>query len=182
MGIVKKIKEFKWGYILLALISGAVGTCLFVYNNTSIGALAIAIGVTVILASILLAVLAFADRSRGFMFGVKVSLAVIMLISGVVAIVATERTMYELVGLFGLVFIMDGAYKMLTSAMSRRYRFWFWWLLLIASILLLAGGYVTVRYLTLESPITVYMLGSLFVIDAIANLFCAFCSLSGDIS
>ena len=174
MGLGAKIKDFKWGYILLAVICAATGVCMFAYNNTSLTALAITVGVVMILASIILAVLSFSDRSRGLVFGFRIALSVIMLVTGIVALVSKDSTIDVLVGIFGLLFIMDGSYKFHTSAISHRYRKVFWWVLLLLSAILIGGGFITVRFLTIEYPITVYVLGSLFVTDAIANLISAF--------
>ena len=174
MGLGQKIKEFKWGDILLALITSGVGVCMFAYNNSSLSALAITVGVVIMLAAVLLAALSFSDRSRGFVFGMRIALAVAMLITGLVAVIATERTIDVLVGLFGLLFIIDGAYKFHTSAMSHRYRAVFWWVLLVLSVILIGGGYVTVRFLTVGYSATVYVLGSLFIVESAANIISAF--------
>jgi hypothetical protein len=46
--------------------------------------------------------------------------------------------------------------------------------MLVISVILIAVGYITIRRLTIENSITVYVLGSLFVVDSIANFFSAF--------
>ena len=174
MGLFDRIKKFKWGYILLSLICAVIGVCMFVYNNNSLAALAITIGSIVVLSSIILAALSFADRNRGFSFAIKIVLSVVMLITGIVAIIVSDSTIDVLIGLFGLVFIIDGAYKFHTAAISHRYRKVFWWVLLSMAVILIAGGYATVRFLTIEFSVTVYILGAMFIIDAVANAISAF--------
>ncbi|MBQ7333479.1 MAG: DUF308 domain-containing protein [Clostridia bacterium] len=174
MGIIKKIKEFKWGYILIALITAIIGICLFVFNNASVEALAIAIGVVIIIGAILIALFSMASGARGFYFGIKMVFSVAMLIAGIVTIIARIDTMNVMVGIFGLEMIIDGSFKFHTTAMAKRFKLWCWVVLLILSSVLIAGGYLTVRVLNIEMSETVYVLGCLFVVDSIANLLSAF--------
>ena len=174
MGIKQKIKDFRWGNILLGILGAVIGTCLFVYNNTSLVWLAITIGIIVTISAIVLCAIAFSDRSRGFAFGMRVALSVALLVTGIVTIIVTDSTIDVLVGVFGLVIIMDGAYKFQTAAINRKYHAAMWWVLLALSVLLIGGGYATVRYLTIQYSATVYLLGALFAIDSVANFVTAF--------
>ena len=79
-----------------------------------------------------------------------------------------------IVGIFGLVLILDGGYKFETTTKSKRYRAAGWWIMLALSVALIAGGYIAVRRLTVDWSGTVYVLGALFIIDAVANLLSAF--------
>lgn len=174
MGVKQKIKDFKWGNILLGTLGALIAACMFMYNNASLVWLAITIGIIVVISATVLAAIAFSEKSRGFAFGIRIAISVALLITGIVTIITTDSTIDVLVGIFGLVIIMDGAYKFQTAALKRRYHAVFWWVLLTLSVFLIGGGYATVRYLTVEYTATVYLLGSLFTIDAAANFIAAF--------
>ncbi len=174
MKITKSLTKFPWGYLLLAVLTGVIGVSMLVYKAESLDALAITIGVTVIVAAIFLALIAFAGRDRGFGFGIKIALAVAMVVSGVVTLISRSNAIDVIIGIFGLVLILDGAFKFHTTALSKRYKIFGWWVMLVLSVLLIGGGYITVRALTIENSATVYILGILYTVDALANLFAAF--------
>ena len=173
-GFIKKIKEFKWGYIFLAVLTAAISVCLFVFNNDSLDTLAITIGATVTVSAVILAALTLADKERGFRFGIKIALSVAMLICGISSMIARASVIDIIIGIFGLIIIIDGAFKFNTTALSKRTRAAFWYVLLALSATLIAGGYVTVRYLHHDNAISVYILGLLFLVDSIANFLSAF--------
>ncbi len=175
MKLLKAIKEFRWGYVLLFFVTAGIAACFFAYNNRSLDALAIAIGVLLILGAVLIAVYALAAKERGFSFALKILFAVIALIAGVTTLIARADTINAIVSVLGLIMVIDGSFKFHTTAMSKRYKTWAWVVLLVLSVLLIAGGYVTIRYLTVEQAVTVYLLGALLALDALANLFTAFC-------
>ncbi len=174
MKLLEKIKNFKWGYVFVFFINAIISIFLFSFNNASLNALAISIGVIVIIGAIVLAFLTLASTARGFSFGVKMCFSVLMLIAGIVVIIARTATINVMVGIFALAMIIDGSFKFHTAAMSKRFKLWCWVLLLVLSTILIAGGYITIEWLTIENTITVYVLGILFAIDSIANLFSAF--------
>ncbi|MBO5206356.1 MAG: DUF308 domain-containing protein [Clostridia bacterium] len=174
MKITKPLTKFPWGYLLLAVLTGTIGISMLVYKKESLDALAITIGVTVIVAAVFLALLALASRERGFGFGIKIALSVAMLVAGIVTLISRSKTIDEIIGIFGLILILDGAFKFHTTALSKRYKIFGWWVMLVIAVLLIGGGYITVRTLKIASPATVYILGILFTVDALANLFAAF--------
>ncbi len=160
--------------MLIAFISAVIGACFFIFNNASLDALAISIGIAVILGAIVLAFLALVSTVRGASFGIKIALSVAMLIAGLVAIIARDTTVNEMIGIFSLVMIIDGTNKLHTAAMSKRFKVWSWLFIMILAVILIAGGYCTLRWFTVENNATVYILGSLFAIDSVANFFSAF--------
>ncbi len=172
----KKIKNqpFKWGYIALMLISAIMGICFFAFNNELLDALAIVIGAVVTLAGIVLALFTIAKKERGWSFGFKIAISVAMLISGITTMIARTTAINIIVGIFGLVLIIDGSLKFQTTAMAKRYRTAGWWIMLVLSVILISGGYIVVRNMTIDWNGTVFVLGALFIVDAFANFFSAF--------
>ena len=170
----QKKAGFKWGYIALMLITSAIGVCLLAFNNKSLDALAITIGAIVAVAGIIFAVSAISNKERGWGFGFKIAFSVALLICGITTMIARTTAINIMVGIFGLIIIMDGTFKFHTTALSKRYRAAMWWVMLVISVTLIAGGYITVRRFTIDWDGTVYVIGALFIVDAIANLLSAF--------
>lgn len=174
MKIIEKIKCFRWGYVLIAFVSAVISACFLIFNNASLNALAVSIGIAVILGAIVLAFFALASTARGFSFGTKIVFSVAMLVAGLVAIIARDTTVNEMIGIFSLVMIIDGTNKLHTAALSKKFGLWSWLFIMVLAVILIAGGYCTLRWFTIESSATVYILGSLFAIDSVANFFSAF--------
>ncbi len=172
----KKVKKapFKWGYIALMLISALVGICFFAFNNQSLNVLAIVIGAIVTLAGVLFAFAALVNKERGWSFGFKIAISVAMLICGIVTMIARTTAINIIIGVFGLVLIMDGSFKLQTTVFAKRYKVAGWWVMLVTSLLLIGGSYIVIRYLTIDWEGTVFVLGALFIIDAFANFLSAF--------
>lgn len=170
--MLKRIREFKWGYIFISLISLLIGILLFSFGHDALDGLAIAIGITVILSAAILVILVIADKNRGFGFAVKIVIAIAMLICGIAVLINRESAITIIISIFGLVMIIDGAFKFQTTANSKQIHAFGWWILLILSITLIAGGYYSVSLPEREAA--KYVLATAFVIDSIANFLSAF--------
>ena len=70
-----------------------IGACFFIFNNASLDALALSIGIAVMFGAIALAFLALVSTERGVSFGIKIVFFVAMLVSGLVAIIARDATL-----------------------------------------------------------------------------------------
>ncbi len=172
---MEKSKNFKatskLGYIILTVVTAAMGVALLSFGAQSLDALAITIGAITALCGIGIGVFALADKARGFSFAMKVILAASMLISGVVTMITRENAINTIIGIFGLFMIIDGTLKLYTSALSIRYKAWGKYSLMAVSTFVVAVGYITVRYFDISMSATPYILGVSFIIDSIANLF-----------
>lgn len=171
--MIKKRNCFNYGYILLALLLIAIAVCFFAFNN-SLKYLAIAIGVLVIVFAAFLTVLTIADKNRQLKFFVKIVCAVAILASGIAVLVARDAVISVIIGILGLVMIIDGSFKLQTAATSKRYSAAGWWIVAVLSILIIAGGYVTVRFMVEDTPSTMIFMGCVLFIDAVGNIFSAF--------
>ena len=172
--IADALKSFRWGYVLIALLDTALALLLFVFGHDALDYLAIAIGITVILAAAVLCASALAARERGFGFGLKIVLSVCLATSGIATLIARGGLIGAIISIIGLVMIIDGSFKLSTSADSKRYSHPAWWILLALSLLLIAGGYMTVRSSGFEGKLGYVLLGILLLADGVANLLSAF--------
>ena len=181
--MLQKLKNFKWGYVILTLLIAAGGVCFIAFRET-LSTIALIIGITLSLFATVFAIITIADKRRDVSFALKITFAVIALSGGIITIVVHKSSAVEwLVAIFGLLLIIDGSFKLHTSAMSKRYRSVGWWLVLIPAILVIVGGFITIRYqltgtseeelLKQQSLISV-VLGVTMIIDAIGNLLSAF--------
>ena len=172
---MEKSKKFKvtskLGYIILTVVTAAMGVALLAFGTESLDALAITIGAITALCGIGIGVFALADKTRGFSFAMKVILAASMLISGVVTMITRENAINTIIGIFGLFMIIDGTLKLYTSALSIRYKAWGKYSLMAVATFVIAVGYITVRYFDISMSFTPFILGISFIIDSVANLF-----------
>jgi uncharacterized membrane protein HdeD (DUF308 family) len=174
--MLEKIKKFGWGYILLFLLLLAVGVCLIAFNNT-LEIVAVVCGVIMILFGIIYFVLTLAAKSRGVKYALKITVCAVALICGVVTAIFRNGAIEIIVSLLALFLIIDGAFKLQTTALSKRYSLAIWWLILIPACLTIIGGFVAMRISPSVSdnlPLISILLGISAIIDGAANLLSAF--------
>jgi len=181
--MLNKLKNFKWGYILLTVLIAASGVCFIAFHET-LSTIALIMGIILTIFAIVFAVITIADKRRGAVFAFKIAFSVIALSCGILTIAVHKSDAVEwLVAIFGLLLIIDGSFKLHTSAMSKRYRSVGWWLVLVPAVLVIVGGFFTIRYqltgsteeelLEQQTLISVVM-GITMIVDAFANLLSAF--------
>ena len=181
--MLEKLKKFKWGYILIALLIAAAGVCFIAFRET-LSTIALVMGIILMAFGVVFAVVTLADKKRSVGFAFKIAFSVIALSCGIITVVVHKSDAVEwLVALFGLLLIIDGSFKLQTSAMSKRYRSVVWWLMLIPAVLVIIGGFFSIRFrvtATAESEqleqqaMISALLGVTMIIDAVANLLSAF--------
>ena len=181
--MLQKLKEFKWGYIILTILIAAAGVCFIAFRET-LSTIALIMGILLTLVGVVFGILTIADKRRGVGFALKIVFAVIALSCGIVTIIVHQGEAVEwLVALFGLLLVVDGSFKLQTSAMSKRYDSVAWWLVLIPAVLVIIGGFFSIRFqisggseeelLKQQSAYSV-VIGVTMIIDAIANLLSPF--------
>lgn len=171
--MLEKLKSFKWGYILIAIALAALGVC-FITFHEALKVLAITIGVILCVFSLVFAVLTIADKRRGFAFGFRIFFCVICLVGGIVTAVFNEGTVDIMISVFSLLIIVDAAFKLHTSAMSRRYYVFGWWLIMILAALGIVGGFLLIKFTPEQTATASVLIGALFVVGAICNLLSSF--------
>ena len=88
--MLKKLKGFGWGYILIGLLLIAIGVC-FISIQDAYETLAIVTGAIITVAGIGFGIYALMDKRRGVKFAIRLSVAVAALICGVVTMPASYR-------------------------------------------------------------------------------------------
>ena len=157
------------GYIFVATVAAVIGICFFSYGNKSLDTLALTIGIIVAAAGVLFAAFTIADKNRGFVFGVKIVVAIAMLVSGVATIITREHVIGILINFIGLFIIIDGSFKFNAAANARRKRTPVFWVLLVCSAALITLGFLSIAYIK-----SVYILGVAMITEAFINIVSAF--------
>ncbi len=171
--MLEKLKTFRWGYILIAVVLAAIGVCFIVFQE-ALKALAITIGVLLCVFAVFFAVLAIADKKRGVGFAFKIFFAVMSLVGGVVTAVFNENSIEIIVALFALVLIIDSSFKLNTSAMSKRYKVIGWWFITVISAFSITVAFILLRFTPENQVVCSVVLGATMVLNAINNILSSF--------
>ena len=164
-----KKRNFGIGYIFIAVLAAAIGLCFFVYGPKTLETLAVIIGIIVILAGSVLAVLTLSGKKRGLGFGLKIAVSVAILASGIATLILRKPVMEILINVFALFMIVDGSFKLNTAVLLHKSRSRAWYAITSISVTTIACGFLAITYVA-----HAYMLGIALMIDAAANLFSAF--------
>lgn len=173
----EKLKNFKWGYLILALITAAIGVLSLTFNDM-LPTVALCIGIVITLFGIGYGIFAIFGTRRGVGFAFKIVIAVCAIISGVVTMIFRSGAIETLTSLFGLFIIIDGSFKLYESAISRRFDGVAWWLMIVPAILSIIGGFFNVKIASNDDNATLIsvLFGITMIVDAISNLIAAFCA------
>ena len=171
--MIQKLKEFKWGYILLAMLFTLVGV-LFIAFQGALTYLAVALGIILLIFGIVYAVLTISNTDRGVNFFFKIVFAVTAIICAIIVLVMRASAVDTISSVMALLLIIDASFKLHTAAMSKRYALFGWWFMIIVSTLTVIGGFTTIKYIRPDDPALPIVLGLTLIIDAVGNFFSAF--------
>lgn len=176
--MLEKIKKFKWGYILLSAMLILSGVSFFVFRDADsanpVKKIAIAIGVLLLIYSVIIVVAALASKGRGFRFALNIIISVCALIAGLTIVISPEGAEVWIISVFGLLMIIDGSFKLQTSVISKRYKLWLWWVMTVLSVVTIAGGFICTNTVGLGSNALSIILGATLTVDGISNFLSAF--------
>jgi len=173
----EKLKNFRWGYVILFAILTAIGILSFIFREMLVY-IVLAVGIIITLFGIGYGIYTLASKNRGPRFAFGIVITVCAIVSGVLTIIFCKNGIEVLTSILGLFFIIDGSFKLQTTAMSKRYKSAIWWILLIPAVLTIIGGFLTVKYAPTGSEENLawisILLGITSIIDGISNLLSAF--------
>lgn len=145
MGLIKAIKSFRWGYLLISIILCLTGACFIIYPNQSMKTGSYVIAGAALIVGIILVIRVLADRKRSFSFAMSVIASILTITCGVVALIIPNEV-FKLYPMFiGLFIVIDGAFKLQTVINAKRYKLKMWWFLLIFAIITIVGGFLIIR-------------------------------------
>ena len=173
--MLEKLKQFGWGYILIALFLGGVGACFISFNNT-LQILAVSIGVILIIYSVVFVLNSLIRKERDIKFGFKIGLSVVFLVSGTVTLIFGGQAISIITDIFCLLLIIDGAFKLQTAIFSARCNVKAWWILPIFPIAVIIGAFILSKINFAEDQMHILSttLGIVIITDGVSNLIDAF--------
>ena len=178
--MLDKFKRFGWGYLLISLLLCAVGLCLVSFSQM-LEVATRAIGIILIVFGIVYFVLNMAAKRRGIGFALRTVVVLAAVIGGTITAIPSTGAIEALISLLALFLIIDGAFKLQTTVLSKRYGIPLWWFVLIPAALVIFGGFLTLRYCgAWQSETLSVLLGITALLDSIANFLSPFYLLSCD--
>ena len=169
----QKIKDFKWGYLLFAILFTAGGLCFLSFPEDALRGVRIGIGVTAIVFAVAFIALTLAAEERGFRFWAKMVLGGVAAVCGGFMIFSRQGAFEYLTFIAGIYLMIDGAFKLQTAILSKRYRSAVWWIMLVLAAAAVSFGtaLIRVRFDFAEDLVKVSkILGIAFTIDGVQNL------------
>lgn len=169
----QKIKNFKWGYLLFAILFTAAGLCFLSFPEDALKGVRIGIGVTAIVFAVAFIALTLANEERGFRFWAKMVLGGVAVICGGFMIFSPQGAFSYLTFVAGIYLMIDGSFKLQTAILSKRYRSAVWWIMLVLAAASISFGTVLVRVrfdFAEELAKVSKIIGIALMIDGIQNL------------
>ena len=175
MKMFEKIKKFGWGYLFIGALLITVGV-LFISAQDAYETMAIIMGCILAAVGIGFIVYTLLDGNRGLKFGVRMSISVIAIICGIVTMVVRSNAIAVIANILFLFLIIDGAFKLQLSTVSRRLSYYGWWIVTALSIAIIITAFLLCKF-TPKDPATLATLSGIVIIsDGILNLLSAFFS------
>ncbi len=176
MGILKSIKSFRWGYLVIAIILCVAGACFVIYPTQAMNITSYIIGGVALIASIVQLVKILSAKERGIGFAVAIVADATTFICACVAFLFPSAVMNVYPMVIGLLIIIDGSFKLQTVIYAKRYDMKMWWFLLVFSCLAILGGFSLIRmqYSNESSIAYLILFGISLFICGLQNFFSLF--------
>ena len=173
--MLKKIKDFGWGYILIGVLLIAIGIC-FISIQDAYETLAIVTGAILSAAGIGFGIHTLMDKKRGVKFAIKLTIAIAALICGVVTMLVKQNAIEVIANILCLLLIVDGSFKLQLSILSRRPTYYGWWIVTTLSVAIIISAFLICKF-TPSNPATLATLSGIVITsDGLLNILSAFFS------
>lgn len=166
--MLSRLREFPFGYILIAVTVGAIGGC-FIAFQSAFQILAISIGIILALYGILFGVAALVKPRRGVGFALKLGVSVICIVCGIVTAVMQDGAVMLIKDIFCLLLIVDGAFKLQTAIGALHRRLHIAWGLVAVSLLTIVPAFLLSKFVVGDEGVTAMLLGIVMIVAAIGN-------------
>lgn len=173
--MLKKLKNFGWGYILIGVLLIAIGVC-FISIQDAYETLALVTGAIITVTGIGFGIYTLMDKKRGVKFTIKLSIAVAALICGVVTMCVKQNAIDVIANILCLLLIVDGSFKLQLSILSRRPTYYGWWIVTTLSVAIIISAFLLCKF-TPNNPATLATLSGIVITsDGLLNILSAFFS------
>ena len=170
--MLKKIKEFSWGYAIIAALLIALGICFIAFGD-AMTVLAISVGAILAISGIAFGIHTLIRSGRGIVFALKITLFSAMLISGITTMLVPSIAIVVISNVFCLLMILDGGFKLRTAIDKVGFRNPFWWIFTSLSLLVIGSAFLMSKT-ALDTATLSILLGIILIADGVENLLCAF--------
>lgn len=175
-------KNYPAGTLLFVPLFLAAGICLLAFPENALPNAILAIGIFAALYSIVNAALAIADKTRDVKFFFRLLGSVLALFCAIFLLIKrNDGAIDALAAFIGLIAIIDGSFKLQSSALSKRYKIAAWWILLALSVIVICGGFYLVKFPPENKKTLAVIMGLLMIAEGVQNLFATFYSPSVEV-
>lgn len=171
--MLKKLKGFERGYVIVSITLALMGICLLAMNN-ALKAMAITIGCIVIAGGIALGIFALVDKRRSIGFAFKIFFAASCLVAGILTLIFNNGAAEIIIAVLALLLIIDSSFKLNTTIMSKRYLLPLWWIELALAVATIIISFIMIKFTPENLATASVIMGITFIIDAIANILSPF--------
>ena len=161
--ITSAIKNFRWGYLFIAVLLCTLGILCFVFQEKFLQTIGYIVGGSVLLFGIVLAIKILAERQR-----------VLTIICGITSMILNDQAITVYPMFIGLFIVIDGSFKLQTVINAKRYKMKMWWFLLIFSCLTIASGFLLIKDEADNIVRSVIVMGVALCLSGLGNLFSLF--------
>ena len=161
--MLEKLKKFGWGLLIIGITLIGIGISFIVFSN-ALTALAIAVGITLTVFGILLAVFTLRDTKRGISFFIKMALSIAAIIGGIITLIMRTEAIGVITDICCLLLMIDGAFKLNTAITKRRIGLAAFIVMMTLALVTIIPSFIVTKLLT----------GIIIILDGIGNLITPF--------
>lgn len=173
--MLERIKKFGWGYLLIGGLLITIGVS-FISAQDAYETLAIIMGCILAAVGIGFSIYALLDKGRGIRFALRLSVGLSAIVCGIITMIARGGAIEVIANILFLLLIIDGAFKLQLSVLSRRLSYYGWWIVTALSVAIIISAFLLCK-LTPSDPARLATLsGTVIISDGILNLLSAFFS------
>lgn len=168
---MKNIKAQKGTYILLALVQLALGVYLIIKPEQSFSVICYVIGGILIAYGIIKLFGYFTRDMYELAFQFDLAMGIISAVIGLLLLLRWERIMILFPAFVGVLFLIDGVFKIQTALDAKRFGLNKWWLILILAIAVGLAGLILLLRPIEATKWVMRLIGINLMLDGILNLW-----------
>ena len=171
----EKLKNMKWGYLIAGILVSVIGFCFLFFSN-SLTALTVTVGIILIFCGLATGSLCILRKNQGFAFTLKIALASVLLVGGVLVSAFNKSSFEILVSAICLLTIVDASFKLHISIKSKIYSIDGWWIITAISSAVIISAFLLMQITPTSLKASAIWLGVTMLADAADNFISTFWS------
>ena len=173
--MLEKLKKFGWGLLIIGITLIGIGISFIVFSN-ALTALAIAVGITLTVFGILLAVFTLRESGRGIKFFIKMALSIAAIIGGIITLIMRTEAIGVITDICCLLLMIDGAFKLHTAITKRKIGLAAFIVMMTLALVTIIPSFIVTKLLTgsPDSSVLSVVIGIIIILDGIGNLITPF--------